>query len=524
MNTRAFLKLNRKQKLFSVLKTIAYFAGYPIFLLFVIAGSVQFMHFEAFEGTWFIGIGIALLPWLLTAILQIVFARFCTSQNIKTIVVTVFAVVCMLGTGGILDLYGAKTVQKLNEQYAETTVEIPTYKYMVGHYVSTTKHFESELDAFRKDLEYFCLIYNVDQKGEIKNTRNTDGTPYTLGKDGIPYNPNGLVYEGWIYSADFALTQLITYYELQEKMQAKLGLDIEDEYKSKLAQVEASDEYVQYTQTKEYQDAYGDGGTAYEHMLTVDRLDEMIPVVAKYLKFILQHNGTVGPLLELVGVDVEPLDQVQSTQDLIDFVNDLLAGPVGGLLPDDLKTTLQGFLDKDKIEELLYSINYYYSPTVRPSFTFFGTAKDSLGQTIGEYTQLDADGNEVVVFKANEMRAFALARFYAKIQGAFIGSVLVPNQDTGIGAMTNADGHIGMVTMNDSGYPAEYGLTLTELRQLKAENEYIPHLYPVLAARRFVYTFAGLVALSIILFYQFVRREEDTIKEMREQTLEGGAQ
>lgn len=522
MNTRAFLKLNRKQKLFSVLKTIAYFAGYPLFLLFVVAGSVQFMHFEAFDKTWFIGIGIALVPWLLTGILQIVFARFCTSQSLKTIVVTVFVAVCMLGTGGILDLCGAKTVEKLNDQYAGSTVEIPTYKYLVGHYVSTTKEYPSTLDEYRDRLEYFCLVYNVDQVGKIKNTRNTDGTPYTIGKDGIPYNPNGLVSECYIYSADFALTQLITYYELEAKM-ADLGKDIETEYNAMLQLVEASPEYQQYQQTLEYQQAYGPNGTAYDHMLTVDRLDELIPVVAKYLKFILEHNSTVGPLLSLVGVDLAPLDDVDSTQGLIDYVNDVLMPAVGGLLPADLIPTIQAFMDVDSINSLLYGINYYYSPTVRPSFDFFGQATAS-GKLIGEYTTLDDDGNEVVVFTADEMHEFALARFYAKIQGAFIGSVLVPNQDTGIGAMTNSQGHIGMVTMNDSGFPAENGLTLEEMRQLKADNQYIPHLYPILAARRFVYTFAGLIALMTILFYQFVRREEDTIREMRELTLEGGAE
>ncbi|MBO4535316.1 MAG: hypothetical protein J5755_05210 [Clostridia bacterium] len=518
MNTRAYLKLNRKQKLFSVLKTIAYFAGYPLFLLFVVAGSVQFMHFEAFEKTWFIGIGIALIPWLLTAILQIVFARFCTSQNIKTIVVTVFVAVCMLGTGGILDLYGSKTVEKLDEQYAESSVEIPTYKYLVGHYVSTTKDYPSTLDDYRKRLEYFCLIYNVDQEGEIKNSRNTDGTPYTVGEDGIPYNPNGLVSECYIYSADFALTQLITYYELEAKM-AALGKDIEAEYNTLLPQVEASQEYIQYQQTKEYQDAYGAGGSAYDHMLTVDRLDELIPVVAKYLKFILEHNGTIGPLLELVGVDLAPLDSITSTQDLIDYVQNDLLPLVSGMLDAETQATINNFLDVDTINALLYDINYYYSPTVRPSFDFFGEAKAS-GELIGEYR--DGEGN--VVFSAEEMHQFALARFYAKIQGAFIGSVLIPNQDTGIGAMTNANGNIGMVTMNDSGFPAEKGISLEEMRQLKADNQYIPHLYPVLAARRFVYTFAGLVALMTILFYQFIRREEDTIKEMRELTQEGGAE
>ena len=203
---------------------------------------------------------------------------------------------------------------------------------------------------------------------------------------------------------------------------------------------------------------------------------------------------------------------------MIDYVQNDLLPLVSGMLDAETQATINNFLDVDTINALLYDINYYYSPTVRPSFDFFGEAKAS-GELIGEYR--DGEGN--VVFSAEEMHQFALARFYAKIQGAFIGSVLIPNQDTGIGAMTNANGNIGMVTMNDSGFPAEKGISLEEMRQLKADNQYIPHLYPVLAARRFVYTFAGLVALMTILFYQFIRREEDTIKQMREMTLEGGA-
>lgn len=522
MNTPAYRKLNRKQKLFSVLKTIAYFAGYPLFLLFVIAGSVQFMHFEAFEHTWFIGIAIALVPWLLTGILQIVFARFCTSQTLKTIVVVVFVSVCMLGTGGILDLIGSKTVKDLNEQYAESSVEIPTYKYLLGHYVSVTKDYPSELDSYRQRLERFCLIYNVDQEGEIKNSKNADGTEYKIGKDGIPYNPNGLVYEGYIYSADFALTQLITYYELTDKM-AKLGKDIETEYKNLLQDVEASDEYTTYQTTDEYLAAYSTEkdesgkikGTAYNHMLTVDRLDELIPVVAKYLKFIFDHDGNVGPALKLAGINTAPLAEVESTQDLFDYLNTNIMPIVGSMLPTGLADYLSS---TDAINDLLLGMNYYYSPTVRPSFDFFGQAKDG-EQLIGEYVVDDQ-----VVFSAEDMHQFALARYYCKINGAVNGSVLVPNQDTGVGALTNAKGNIGQVTMNTPGFSADNAMTLDELRQLKADNEYIPKLYPVLAARRFVYTFAGLIALMTILFYQFVRREEDTIKEMRELTQQGGAQ
>lgn len=557
MDTKSFQKLKRKQTFFGVLKTIAYFAGFPLFVLYVVAGSVQFMHFDIMAKTWYIGIGLALLPWLLVSILQIIFGRFATSQHIKTLVVGVFAVVCLLGSAGIIDVVGQSRIDAVTHTYVQEdgvtktnavptykwvdgqlqtqdwvmtgTAEIPTYNYLKGHYVTTTKHWPSELDGFRKDLEYFCLIYNVQQRLELKKETKVDGQKGTLNTDGsfapidkatgLPVNPNGLIAEGFIYTADFAVDVLITYYEARDLMAAH-GLDIEAEYQKVLKQVKLSDEYTQYMQSAEYQEAYGEGGYAYNYMLNEDRLNQMIPVLAKYLSFALKNN-TYGTVLGSL-IDLNALSNVTNVDELMTFVDGVLA-TVGGLgiqLPPDIAA----MLNKETLLAMLEGATYYYAPTVRPAFDFIGEATDGDAK-IGEYSTVGEDGTQTVFFSAEQMHAFALARFYAKEQGALIGSVLVGNNDTALGGLLNADNHIGQITMDSTGYAPEYAWTLDELYQLRAELDYVPDTFPLLAARRFMYTFSGLVALSIILFYQFSRREEDMIVAMTQaNTAQGGAQ
>lgn len=601
------MKQKRKQTLMSILKTIAYFAGYPLMVLFVAFGSVPFMKEGAFSDTWYLGVVIALIPWAVTSILQIVFGIVTHNQLLRTIVVGVVATVCMLGCALAVDFNGKGVMADMNERYVATgtkdangvvtlnqkSITVPTYRmgadgqvgtatwtisstavtfptidYLKGHYLTLTPGFGSETEAYLSELETFMRVYNVSLYGENKkvtsdgkSVTNTDMSTSAIDPaSGIPYNPNGVVSESYVYSVDFAINVLINYYEAINKFDS-LDLDmtayvakldgetdaqyasrlsamtpqekLEAVYKYELKRVKASDEYVAYQDSDEYKAAYGEGGSATKVMLTVDRVKEILPVLVKYVTFVLQRNqivmdlyDTVNGLLALDKLN-ETLSQEEYTlQDVVDWFNDEVKSGLVAFIDEATLDSVVALITEENLEALLEDYVYYYSPSVRTAFDFFGEAKDAGGELIGNYEVVTGAGEDAVTltFTAEDMRTFAYARYYAKTQGAFIGSVLVGNGDDGLGALLNADGNIGQVTMSSSGYPASFAYSLDQIYQLKADKEYIPALFPTLVARRYLYIFMGWIFLSIVLFYQFSRRESEALASVVVDQMKGGAQ
>ena len=600
------MKSKRKQTLLGALKAIAYFAGYPLMVLFVAIGSVPFMKEGAFGGTWYLGLIIALIPWVVGVILQIVFGVVTHNQLLKTLVVGVVATVCMLGCALAVDFHGQSVMADMNDRYVATTtkdadgnvvvtaktvtvptyrmgadgkvgtatwtmsstaVEFPTIDYLKGHYLTLTPDFGSETDAYLSDLETFMRVYNVSLGGSNKkvtsdgqHVTNTDLSLATIDAEtGIPFNPNGVVSESYVYSVDFALNVLINYYEAINKFDT-LGLDmsayvakadgetdaqyasrlgamspqekLEAVYKWELKRVKESAEYVAYQDSAEYKAAYGEGGSATKVMLTVDQVKEIAPVLVRYLTFLLQRNQIVSDIYDIVNgmLSLDKLNQTLSQedytlQDVVDWFNDEVKGGLTGFIPEETLDAVAALITEENLENLLNDYVYYYSPTVRTAFDFFGDAKDAGGNLIGNFSVDTGVGEDAktLTFTAEEMRTFAYARYYAKTNGAFIGSVLVGNGDDGLGALLNANNNIGPVTMSSSGYPASFAYSLDQIYQLKADKEYIPTLFPTLVARRYLYIFMGLVFLSIVLYYQFSRRENEEIASIVVDQMKGGA-
>lgn len=512
-------KLKRKQYMFGVLKTLAYFVGFPLMMVAVLIGSNQFMHYDLFDKSWFLALLIVAIPWVLAGILQIVFGCFVKSQSVKTVVVTVVVVIVMVGSGLIIDLYGTNAIKDAqknysDQKYVDAGVEIKDYKDQINWYVTRSDE-DSLLEEFKSRVDLFTTIYHLEQNGKIYSDElNADGSPVKknstekgLGLTNVYTSPNGLLADGWTFSVQNAVDILITYHEINNKAKV-LDIDLEEQYKTIISNVEKSPEYQAYMLTDEYQKAYGENGTAYKCMITEDRVNVMMPVVAKYLSMAIRElsnisggilSGTVNNILS-----VEEMSKLQNLDELIAYVNNAIpevANLLDGFAGENNPLKVDGgyfTISKDFVLDLLKEYSYYYSPTVRPVFDFIAEATD--GEGILLYDYYDGKGN--LVLSASEIQKFAYARYYAKTHGANVGSVLLG--DT-----------IGNVTMNFSGYPAEpCAFTLETLYQLDADLSYIPNLYPVFVARRFLYMFAGIVALSIILFYQFGKRENDIIDEI----------
>jgi|GEM_PF-5721838 len=542
-------KLKRKQTMFSVLRAVAYFAGFPLLLLVVLLGSTQFRHSAPFLDSWYMGLVICAIPWLLTAILQIVFGAFVKNQNLKTIVIVLVTVAVMVGSAGIIDIYGASVIKKEQEKYssgkyASSELEINDYYKQVNWYVTLTDK-ESYTDEFMKVYDRFISVYNLKTKGgkgSSRSDKNTDGSPAVkgtekgLGLENVYVSPNGLLSDGWIFSVKNAIDIISIYDETIQKAEAA-GIDLEEKYDSIINTVKNGDEYQAYMATDEYKAAYGEDGTAYHYMIGEDKLNRMVPVIAKYLAVIITDVANIMPVTaSLINnlIDFDALNGIKNLDDLVTFANNtivvvannsMVKGILDSLAPGSNPlldpTTDSGYLELDKqfILDLAADFTYYVSPQARPIFDFIAetTTTDGEGNKVPACDIVDGEGN--VVLTAAEVQRFAYARYYGQKHGANIGSVLIPTKTE------NADGtvtysNIGQITMNTSGYPAEFAFSLKELYTLDAGLDYIPQLYPILVPRRYLYVFAGICALCMMLFYQFLRREEETRDEM---IVQGGA-
>ncbi len=520
-------KLKREQTMFSVLRTLAYCIGFPLLMLVVLLCSTNFMHQDIYNKTWFLGLIICFIPWFLATILQVVFGRFVKNQNIKTLIVTVVIVAVMLGSAGILDIYGNSTIKKVQENYSEdkyAAVDIPEYKYQAGWFV-TVSDVDSLNKEFLRDVNHFSDVYYLFHNGYQFGDENADGTLVSkgvekgLGLTDCYISPNGMLAEGWTFSVKQAVDILITYHEVINTANEKFNIDLSSQYKSLISQVENSPTYIAYMSTEEYQNAYGENGTANKHMITEDRIDLIMPIVVIYLERVVDNVfsivGPIGAGLKDV-INMDELSKVTSLDDLIDNYLPILATSLDSILSGitDSNPLLDEngnlILTKDFIMDFVKEYSYYYSPTCRPVFDFISEAIKAEDSVISlENENGEKVTSEQLVEIADELQRFGYANYYATVHGKNCGSVLIGD-------------NIGQVTMSDKGYPAEYfAYSLDELYQLEADLSYVTILYPLLAARRYLYIFAGICALSIILFYHFLRREKDIIEEIRNH--KGGA-
>ena len=69
----------------------------------------------------------------------------------------------------------------------------------------------------------------------------------------------------------------------------------------------------------------------------------------------------------------------------------------------------------------------------------------------------------------------------------------------------------------------ENGFTLEQLYELRAYNSYAPKLFPLFAARRYAYVFAGILALMLAIYYYAQMKSNVLKKKIEKSVALGGA-
>lgn len=237
--------MNKMQKLTcaKVLKVIFYLLGFPLLMLFVAKDSMIFFNEGAFSETAKNGITAALVLWAGFTLLQIgLYLVLKKQQAVRTIILVVLAVALMLAPVAGLDARNEKELDKIRTEYSDKGVKVENYslqkqwfnalsadKRESGYAYKLNERVDNVIRTYglseyypkmyreRTQLNTAVAYYQVGGlDGEmIKVTGdNIDGLFDSLqSQSPYAYNPNGLLYDGYIFGVENALELLIKYNE-----------------------------------------------------------------------------------------------------------------------------------------------------------------------------------------------------------------------------------------------------------------------------------------------------------------------
>lgn len=237
--------MNKMQKLTcaKVLKVIFYLLGFPLLMLFVAKDSMIFFNEGAFSETAKNGITAALVLWAGFTLLQIgLYLVLKKQQAVRTIILVILAVALMLAPIAGLDVRNEKELDKIRTEYSDKGVKVENYslqkqwfnalsadKRKSGYAYLLNERVDNVIKTYGLS-EYYPKMYRERPQhntavayyqvggldGEmIKVTGdNIDGLFDSLkAQSPYAYNPNGLLYDGYIFGVENVLELLIKYNE-----------------------------------------------------------------------------------------------------------------------------------------------------------------------------------------------------------------------------------------------------------------------------------------------------------------------
>ena len=237
--------MNKMQKLTcaKVLKVIFYLLGFPLLMLFVAKDSMIFFNEGAFSETAKNGITAALVLWAGFTLLQIgLYLVLKKQQAVRTIILVILAVALMLAPIAGLDIRNEKELDKIRTEYSDKGVKVENYSLQKQWFNAISANKRESGYAYKLNdrvdnvirtyglSEYYPKMYRERTQlntavayyqvggldGEmIKVTGdNIDGLFDSLKtKSPYAYNPNGLLYDGYIFGVENVLELLIKYNE-----------------------------------------------------------------------------------------------------------------------------------------------------------------------------------------------------------------------------------------------------------------------------------------------------------------------
>lgn len=237
--------MNKMQKLTcaKVLKVIFYLLGFPLLMLFVAKDSMIFFNEGAFSETAKNGITAALVLWAGFTLLQIgLYLVLKKQQAVRTIILVILAVALMLAPIAGLDIRNEKELDKIRTEYSDKGVKVENYSLQKQWFNAVSVNKRESGYAYKLNervdnvirtyglSEYYPKMYRertqlntavayyqvggLDGKMIKVTGDNIDGLFDSLqSQSPYAYNPNGLLYDGYIFGVENALELLIKYNE-----------------------------------------------------------------------------------------------------------------------------------------------------------------------------------------------------------------------------------------------------------------------------------------------------------------------
>lgn len=237
--------MNKMQKLTcaKVLKVIFYLLGFPLLMLFVAKDSMIFFNEGAFSETAKNGITAALVLWAGFTLLQIgLYLVLKKQQAVRTIILVILAVALMLAPIAGLDIRNEKELDKIRTEYSDKGVKVENYSLQKQWFNALSADKRESGYAYKLNdrvdnvirtyglSEYYPKMYRertqLNTAVAYYQVGGLDGEMIKVTGDNInglfdslktqspyAYNPNGLLYDGYIFGVENALELLIKYNE-----------------------------------------------------------------------------------------------------------------------------------------------------------------------------------------------------------------------------------------------------------------------------------------------------------------------
>lgn len=527
--------MDKKKKLvlMRVLKVFFYLLGFPLLFLVVAKDSMVFFNEELFSNTATKGIWFVFGIWAAFTLIQIALSFTVKKQQIRTIITVVVALMLLMIPMQIFDASTTKKLDTIRTENAVYGANVEAYNRQAQWYNTLSDkdgYSENLINNVNKFIDvyglggYYPINYRtitqlntiaVDKDGNLCN----DGKVLNkvISESGYMYNPNGLLYDGYIFGVENAIDLLIQYNEFQKTKftdDSNKKISVDQALALAIERAEASDEWIEYSTSETYLENKAEAETIF---ITEERLDAILDTLIKGLgqnadlkKIIDLAIGILPEYAELL--EIFKADGPEVTLDLIcNIAYDILQGlttkhiELRENLSED--STAEEWAEYD--EALLSSQSIL---STLESIGIVGITPDALKSGIlgllGELSFYQHPENKMSWdFMTNEDKAlgldtYAWVKYHCEKFGRVSGCVLIATDAPLVG------GTIGNGTSADSAY------TLDELYQLRTDLSYQPEVYPLFSARRYINIWYGIIAISVFLTASFAKKEQDLFNEI----------
>ena len=193
----------KKVKLFRTLKVVFYCLGLPLFVLAVFMSSVRFIGHDPFTGNTQLsqqlgffkdinllftspalyGVWIAFGIWAIIAIVHIILSKTVKSRRVRTLSVTAFTLVIMLGGMFVMDAVLSAKIDDISKA-SPSTVSVADYKTQLSYYrtVSSNRHARNMTENLIEQINLLKKVYNVEMEGA-----NKSGAAGSIGNKPVTY-------------------------------------------------------------------------------------------------------------------------------------------------------------------------------------------------------------------------------------------------------------------------------------------------------------------------------------------------